>query len=149
MVIRTKHIFKESWKQPQEVTDLVKKYLESPVLNICCGKADIGDLRADVTLSVEPDMICDVFNMPFKHGSFASLYCDPPWNLGYPQRIKLTKELGNVIKPGGRLIMNCPWVPTCKGLKIEELYVLHHHYCHQNVTLLTISRKVNQILDSY
>jgi len=147
MVVRSKYLYKKNWHQPQIVTDLVKKYLKSPSLNICCGISELGDLKADISLDVGAEILVDAFKTPFKYNSFQTVYCDPPWNLPYPPRIKLTKELSTLVKTGGYLIMNCPWVPQMKGMKLTDIHLIYSHYVHQNVALLTILKKVNHILD--
>jgi 16S rRNA G966 N2-methylase RsmD len=145
-MFKIREIYRDSWRQPEEVTDLVYKFIKSPSLNICCGMSKIGDIRADITLTVKPNILCDMFHLPFKPISFNSVYCDPPWNIPYDKRISLTKKLYHLLKPDGVMIFSAPWIPKMKGLHIEQIYLIDQHFFHQNINCVTISRRINKTI---
>jgi hypothetical protein len=50
-------------------------------LNVCCGTDRSGDLLVDVDKSVGPDVVADLYHLPFRDGAFDTVICDPPFNL--------------------------------------------------------------------
>jgi ubiquinone/menaquinone biosynthesis C-methylase UbiE len=90
-----------------------------------------------------PDIIkADMFNLPFRDGSFDTVVCDPPWEIPYQQRHKLLWELCRVTKKGGKLVFNAYWWPKSKTLKVEEYWVGIPNSTWRNISLLIVARKI-------
>jgi hypothetical protein len=75
----TKYIEAFSW------TSTIERFLceiieESPLLHVCSGKSEFGDVTVDKY--TEADYNCDMKNLPFDNDSFGAIFCDPPWNNG-------------------------------------------------------------------
>jgi len=58
---------------------LYYKLLRGFTLHVCCGKSQIGDVRVDADALLRPDVVADMFHLPFKRHSFESAIIDPPW----------------------------------------------------------------------
>lgn len=58
---------------------------ETPLLHVCAGpNSEMGDVRVDRhVLPRSPGVMADWLNLPFRDNSFAAVFADPPWNLGY------------------------------------------------------------------
>ena len=118
-------LYKKNWRDPSEIEDIVKKYNHGFVLNMPCGESKVGHVRADVDPKVKPDIICDMFNPPFKRSSFDMIYSDPPWNINIFKRRKLAIALTNLLKPiTGHLVFNCDWILMNKVLQLKDIYFI-------------------------
>lgn len=136
-----KYRFKKAWSWPTEIEAKIKSLCEGKVLHVCSGESEIGDVRIDLTKTA--DIRADMFHLPIRPESFDSAVCDPPWNLPYHVRHKLLFELRDCLKPGGRLIFNCFWIPKIRGLQMEkEIYVGVPNAAFRNVSVLFLARRI-------
>jgi hypothetical protein len=58
---------------------------EKPCLHVCAGPDSyFGDVRVDRYVSPKPpSVIANWRSLPFSDDSFACVFADPPWNIGY------------------------------------------------------------------
>ena len=113
--------FRRAWAFPRDVEGFLRRLLIPPSLHIACGSSRIGDVRLD--LFMRADVKGDMFHLPFRDESFASVLIDPPWHLPYHVRPQLARELARVLRPEGRLILNAPWSLRLKGiLELVEVF---------------------------
>lgn len=110
--------FRKAWSWPQDVEKQIAGLLQGLSLHVCAGDSKLGDYRLDLTK--EADICGDMFNLPIRPATFDTVLCDPPWNIPYHRRHKLVYQLRNCLKPGGRLIFNCVWLPRVRGLEVEQ-----------------------------
>jgi len=75
----TKYIEAFSWTNTIE-NFLISIIDEKPLLHVCSGKSEIGDVTVDKY--VKADYNYDMIKLPFDNDSFAAVFCDPPWNNG-------------------------------------------------------------------
>ncbi|GAG18354.1 unnamed protein product, partial [marine sediment metagenome] len=79
------------------------------------GKAEFG-IRVDLKPEVNPDVIADAHNLPFKNNVFSAVISDPPYNDEYSKKLygtekiklkwgKHTTEAVRVLKEKGYLVM--------------------------------------------
>jgi len=74
--------YQPNWADSQDTSRWLKRELfTGEVLNFPCGKSTLGDVRADIDPSVNPDVIADIQDNPFDDGSFDTVYCDPPYSM--------------------------------------------------------------------
>lgn len=92
---------KESWIWEDEVSSLVKTLISGKTLNVPCGTSLIGDVRADIDSTHNPDVICDLEDLPFESNSFDTVVSDPPWKIGYFHRMSPFFECVRICKVGG------------------------------------------------
>ena len=149
--------YKESYHDPEWLQEIVKKYLKSKSLNLCCGQSRFGDVRADNDPNVKPDVECDIFDLPFERAEFDSIYCDPVWEeprfwcgfKGMKNKYMFLCNLRDLLKTNGVLIWNCNWAyDYIKGLK-----TIYRKYNHSRVsglvTCTMVYKRVNGQLEEY
>ena len=68
-----------SWDKDTE--DWLRHQKKGSTLNICCGMSRVGDIRADLDRTIDPDIVCDVHYPPFRANSFDTVICDPPFSI--------------------------------------------------------------------
>ena len=75
----TRYIEAFSW------TDSIDRFVrevvvERPILNVCAGTVDFGDMKAD--LYQPSDVRADMVSLPFGDDTFGCVFSDPPWDDG-------------------------------------------------------------------
>ena len=107
---------------PLHFEQKLNKFLGHPaaVLHPFGGKAEIG-LRIDINPEVNPDIVADAHNLPFKDNSFDLVFCDPPYNEKYAKNLygckisvkykKYISEAVRVCKPNG-FVASYHWAIT-------------------------------------
>ena len=45
------------------IEDVLKSMFIGSTLHVCCGKSNLGDVRLDVDIENNPDIVCDAANM--------------------------------------------------------------------------------------
>lgn len=74
-------VYRPEWADSEEITRwLEREMFEGSVLNFPSGTSRVGDVRADVDPSVDPDIVADINAPPFEDDSFDTVYCDPPYS---------------------------------------------------------------------
>lgn len=74
--------FRPEWIDSQDTTRFIERnLLVGDVLNFPCGQSILGDIRADIDPSVNPDVIGDIEDPPFSNAAFDTVYCDPPYSM--------------------------------------------------------------------
>jgi len=95
------------WTDGEPVRKVVRQELEGTVLNFPAGRSPIGDVRADVDESVNPDVMADLEQNPFGRNSFDTVYCDPPYGMYWNDQ-SFIRDLWNVARE--KLILQTPSV---------------------------------------
>ena len=143
--------FQETWVFPKDVEDFIYETmdrLKTPSASYChvfCGKSKIGGLRIDIDSKVKPDLVADCLSLPDKLGleSQSNILADFPWQIGYFQRRYFSYALRDICKPNGYLILNAPWNPWVKGLKLIEVWkVMQNFNSYRDLVDFWIFQKV-------
>ena len=82
------------------------------VLHLCSGSMKTG-VTVDIRMKVRPQIVADVRRLPFADESFEWIIADPPYSEEYaknlygtqdvyPKPLQIMKEMGRILKPGGR-----------------------------------------------
>jgi len=160
-------MYKQEYHDPEWLKDIVKKYLKSKSLNLCCGKSQFGDIRVDSDPSVNPDVVCDMWNLPFKRAEFNSIYCDPVWEkIPRKQSFQFMYMLKGLLKANGYLIWNSTWAflgqnelgnngicnkthsrSRIKGLK--TIAALYWHSRFGGIIVTIVYQKINTQLEEF
>jgi hypothetical protein len=129
-----------------EVEVFVQDHLKGYSLNAPCGSSKLGSVRLDIDPSLNPDKIGDIKKLPFPDCVFDSAVQDPLWKTNFFQRMKPFFELIRVVKVGGTLIYNAPWIPTSKAVRLEEVWI-RQSANFGNVSLLSVFTKTTDEYD--
>lgn len=106
------HEFTDKWRWPADVERFVRERCESPILHVCSGQSQLGDVLLDADARHGPDVQADMTNLPFQDMSFETVIADPPWkSVDVFKRHTLFYELVRVTAIGGTIIHNATWVP--------------------------------------
>lgn len=106
-------LYRVNWSHNSATDKLIKHWCKGSVLNLCSGKSQIG-FRVDIDPTVKPDMLGDIYNLPFPKLSFDTVIMDPPWS--YYSHFKWLLPIGDLARK--RLILSTPclvpWFGTFK-----------------------------------
>lgn len=144
-------MYKKMYRDPKWLTEYVKKYLKGYSLNLCCGMSELGSVRVDIDPKVNPNIIADMWDLPFKRATFDSIYCDPIWSdFKLPNKHRFIYSLFELLKGGGYLIWNCNWAYLVLGrnTKIVDIHY-HHHFRHGNVYATVVYKRPYQQIDEW
>jgi len=118
-------------------------------VHLFAGMSNSG-LRIDLNVSVSPDLVADVHDLPLMTNSFDAGMADPPYTrefaetlygTEYPKWAQWTRELVRIVKPGGRVgIMHNYIVPRLPGCRMEEIIIILTRI-KQYPKIVTIQRK--------
>jgi len=142
MTLNTK--LQECWIWNGTVTDFIKSRMSGYTLNVPCGKSLLGDVRGDIEptdLSIDK---VEMGSLPYADNTFDTVIQDPPWKIGYYQRMKPFFECVRVCKIGGTIIYNAYWIPQSKYVKQEETIVRQDGQ-FTNASIISIFRKTRDI----
>ncbi len=116
-------VFKINWTWGSKTELWTKHMLKNrTILNIPCGKSQVGNIRADIDPTIKPDLVCDIHALPFRPQSFDAVLCDPPFSLY--NKWKWVNRLSHIAKRN--LLLSIPAsIPYLKGFK-KELYATIH-----------------------
>jgi hypothetical protein len=113
------HEFRGSWRWPEDVERFVAEKLpdDGETLHVPCGQSQLGDVRVDRDSRHHPDVVADMFELPFGPARFDAVVSDPPWkSVNYFDRWAQFFELLRVTKPGGLVVFNATWEPWSREI---------------------------------
>lgn len=85
---------------------------ERPLLNVCSGRMDFGDVKVDL---YEPaDVKSSWTILPFGDDTFGAVFADPPWNGGYKAEVALFMREALRVAPVAYLM--APWIWASHGV---------------------------------
>ena len=134
----------DSWVWNGEVSDYVKDKVKGYSLNVCAGKSKIGDVKIDLDPQDKSVIKGDMRELKFKDNTFDCVIQDPPWKIGFYQRMKPFFECVRVCKVGGIIIYNAYWIPTSKYTKLKEC-IIRQDTDWSNTSIISIFEKVGDI----
>lgn len=107
-----------------------------PLLQVCAGGSFLGFWRVDHDpKSPSANIRASMYRLPFPSKTFGTVACDPPYELPFPDRVRLQRELARVAI--WRIIFKGPWIPRCPGWTLTQTVLIASHTC-QNVAILSI-----------
>jgi hypothetical protein len=141
-----KLLFKKSMIWEKDVSDFVASHLTGYSINVPCGSSVLGSVRVDLDPDLLPDRVEDMNRLSFPDCVFDSGVQDLPWKLNFYQRMKPFFELIRVVKVGGTIIYNAPWIPTSKAVRLEELWIRQSAQ-FGNISVLSLFTKTTNEFD--
>ena len=133
-----------SWVWDKKVNDFVRKKVTGKSINICAGLSDVGDIKIDLDPKSNKVKKMEMNNLKFKDNTFDTVISDPPWKIGFFQRMKPFFECVRICKVGGRIIYNCTWRPLSKYVELEETIVRTDNNW-ANVSVIWIFKKIANV----
>lgn len=131
----TSHVYtvtKVLW--PDALEEMLAGLLLGRSLHVCCGKSRLGDVRLDLDIANDPDILCDASDMRAHvvDEAFDTVLCDPPYNGKFQWNHNLLGELARVARR--RIVFQHWFIPaTSRGLykKAQERFALSATYVWQ------------------
>jgi len=117
---------------PDSIQDFLSTLFIGKTLHVCCGKSLLGDVRLDLDIENNPDVICDASKICFAENSFETTLTDPPYNGQFQWNHDVLSELARITS--SRLIWQHWFIPANKdGLykKAQEKFHLTECYVWQ------------------
>lgn len=139
--IHSDHTFEACWRQPDDVDRWLREQCEGAVLNVCCGQSPIGDVQVDADPGHGPDALADMANLPFPDASFDTVVFDPPWKIGYYERMTPFFECVRVCKPNGLILMNALWMGESENTVIDGAPLIRADDRWANISAIVPHRK--------
>lgn len=136
--------YKNCWVWNKTVEDFVKTKCKGRVLNVCSGVSSIGDVKIDLDPKDKSILKGDMRNLPFDDNSFDTVVQDPPWKIGYYERMTPFFECVRVCKVNGLIIYNAYWIPTSKYVKLLETYIRKDDPWG-NCSVISVFKKIKDI----
>lgn len=133
-----------SWVWDKRVNDFARERIKGYSLNICAGLSDVGDVKLDLDPQNSKVGMADMNNIPYPDNTFDTVISDPPWKIGFFQRMKPFFEAVRVCKVGGTIIYNCTWKPISKVVSLEEA-VIRTDNNWANVSVIYVFKKIGNI----
>ena len=130
-----------SWVWDKKVNDFVKKRVKGYSLNCCAGLSPVGDVKIDLDPKSDSVKKMEMGNLQFEDSTFDTVVSDPPWKVGFFQRMKPFSECVRVCKVGGRIIYNCTWKPLSQDVELEEA-VIRTDNNWSNVSVIWVFKKI-------
>ena len=111
--------FESRWIDHTDLRDVIRRESVGEVLNFPCGQSPLGDVRADIDGTHDPDVVADLRNPPFSEGQFDTVYCDPPYSMfDFGESLEWVKELYRIADQ--RLIIQGPNKAVRVGAPSEQ-----------------------------
>jgi len=120
--MRKKTILQQCWVWNGKVTDFVKSRIHGKSLNVCAGKNPICDVNMDLDPQDKSILKGDMRLLPFNDNTFDTVISDPPWKIGYYERMRPFFECVRVCKVGGTIIYNATWIPESTDVELLEIH---------------------------
>jgi len=132
------------WVWDKTVNDFVKERVNGYSLNVCAGLSPIGDVKVDLEPRGSKIALADMNKLPYRDNTFDTVISDPPWKIGFFQRMKPFFEAVRVCKVGGTIIYNSTWKPISKVVELQE-QVIRTDNNWSNVSIIWIFKKVKDL----
>ena len=142
--IRNNCKLSKAWVWDKKVNDFVKERIKGHSINICAGLSIVGDIKIDLDPKDRSVIKGDMINLPYGDNAFDTVISDPPWKIGFFQRMKPFFECVRICKLGGRIIYNCTWKPISKCVELEEA-IIRTDNNWANVSIIWVFKKIKDI----
>ena len=119
-MMRKKTILQQCWIWNGTVTEFVKTRIVGYSLNVCAGMNPICDVNIDLDPKDKSILKGDMRCLQFDPETFDTVVQDPPWKIGYYERMRPFFECVRVCKIGGRIIYNATWIPRSDDVRLVD-----------------------------
>jgi len=130
---------------PSNIEEFVRERIQGYSLNVCAGLSELCDEKLDLDPQ-RPDITKgNMYEIPFRNGTFDTVVSDPPWKIAYYERMRPFFECVRVTKVGGSIIYNSYWIPEGRNTELLELWV-RQDKPFSNTSILAVFRKTREEL---
>ena len=106
----------------------------------------IGTVRVDSDPTVPGvTVVADMLALPFRGSAFETVAADPMYNLDYPTRVFVQRELGRVA--ARRVLFKGPWVPRMTGFTLIETLLVLSDTC-ANVAVMSVLDRAEELQEA-
>lgn len=143
----SKHYYKPVYSA-SKWDEFLRAHAGDDLLQVCSGGSFVGKVRVDLDVkSPSANVRADMIRLPFASKSFDAVACDPIYELAYPKRITLQRELFRVARK--LVIFKAPWIPRGSGWKLREPVMgILSHTC-ANVAVMVVLDRVPEEEDLF
>ena len=134
----------ECWIWNSSVEEFVKSKIQGYSLNVCAGKSTLGNVKIDLDPKDKSILKGDMRKLQFDDNTFDTVIQDPPWKIGFYERMTPFFECVRVCKVGGIIIYNAYWIPTSKYVKLKKIYVRQDKQW-TNTSIISVFEKIEDI----
>ena len=142
--MKEKTKLQKCWIWNESVEKFVFKHIKGYSLNICAGKSGLCDVKIDLDPKDKSILKGDMRDLPLEDNMFDTVVQDPPWKIGFYERMTPFFECVRVCKVGGTIIYNAYWIPESKYVKLKEIYV-RQDKPWTNTSIISIFEKIKDI----
>jgi len=139
--IGAKTRLQKCWIWNRTVTDFVRYRVKGHSLNIRAGKNPLCDVNVDLDPQDPKISRADMRDLEFPDDTFDTVVSDPPWKIGFYQRMKPFFECVRVCKVGGTIIYNAYWIPISDFVELKEIWI-RQDMEWSNASVISIFKKV-------
>ena len=137
----------DCWIWNQTVEDFIKPFVKGYSLNVCAGKSSLGDVKIDLDPHDRTVIRGNMIALPYPDNTFDSVIQDPPWKIGFYQRMKPFFECVRVCKIGGNIVYNAYWIPTSKIVKLKGIWA-RQDADWTNTSIISVFEKITATKDA-
>ena len=130
----SKHYYRAVWSA-SKWDEFVETRATGTVAQVCAGGSFVGQVRIDLLPTPATNVRADMLALPLRDKSFDTVCCDPSYTIGYPDRVRLQRELVRVARQ--RVLFKAPWLLRGSGWHTTEVVLLASHTV-ANVALLSV-----------
>jgi len=105
--------YRANWSWTKHTENWLRANSFGTILNFPCGMSKIG-FRVDLDRKTKPDMVADLYNIPFKRHSFDTVISDPPFSFYGKGKKWFWSKLADIARH--RLILSSP-LRRIEGIK--------------------------------
>jgi hypothetical protein len=126
--------YKPGWRWHSPLQEFAREWasqFDGTVANLCCGQADVGDIRVDRVQSVQEGgsemetaatHIMDARNLDLKTNSVEAVISDPPWKIPVEDRISLFSEAVRIAR--SKILYNSWYIPYHPYCRLSDVRVV-------------------------
>lgn len=140
-------VYRPVWRDHHDVdTWLQRDMFVGETLNFPCGDSNIGDVLADADADNNPDVVADLWNLPFEENSFDTVYCDPPYHFYGGEQYHFVHPLWDIARE--RLIFQTNKVGIRLSKARKDFYILEKPH-NPSVLIFQVFDQPNRPLTEY
>ena len=136
-----KTILQECWIWNGTVTEFIKDRIIGRSLNVCAGANPICDINIDLDPKDKSILKGEMRCLGFEPETFDAVVQDPPWKIGYYERMRPFFECVRVCKIGGRIIYNATWIPRSDDVELDGRPYVRQDNQFSNASVISIFKK--------